>query len=670
MRVEVPGQSSWVSSAEADQTMQVSKATNVRLQIAERVLVALIVVELALLALVRSVNLDEGWYLWASKLVYEGQWLYHDFAYTQTPLLPYVYGLWQRLFGEGLYQGRVLTILLAIATWLISAASARRLGGQMAALGCLAVLATAFFAIGQYTYTATYALTAFLIAAALHMALSDRPEIQRTGLAASLFALAVCVRLSTVVALPIFLGYLIITSRTRWRALFWVLLASIITFGLVLIPFWLLDARLMLYDIFGFHTDRLLRVHWQWLRVRATIGVTLLDFAVPLLLGTGGALWAGWTLNHANGQQDKQRRTQAFTLIAILGMALGMFIAHLAPRTTDSYYNALQMPLMSVAGGVVLARCFSYLRTQHSASVAYAFVFCVIVANGWLQAQALIRERLVAVPLQNQIATVRSAARLLQRHTQPGDPLLSFNPHLALEAGLRTPHGYEMSIFAYRPTWTSEEAVSHKVVNNERLIVELGKGKTVAAFSEFDLEMIYGERDGFFQALDERYRWAYTVPRFGPYGDALHIYLLPEFTPPAPQVERKILFEDSFTLVGYDLTQQRYGTETTLDLGIYWQAAQTPSQPYTVFVQLLDEAGRFVTGADSPPCHNTCPTTTWRPGEFVRDEHTLSLTGLSSATTYQLQIGMYDGRGQRLKLVADGINPAGDSVVLTTVTVP
>ena len=126
MHVEVPGQSSWVSSAEADQTMQVSKATNVRLQIAERVLVALIVVELALLALVRSVNLDEGWYLWASKLVYEGQWLYHDFAYTQTPLLPYVYGLWQRLFGEGLYQGRVLTILLTIATWLISAASAAR----------------------------------------------------------------------------------------------------------------------------------------------------------------------------------------------------------------------------------------------------------------------------------------------------------------------------------------------------------------------------------------------------------------------------------------------------------------------------------------------------------------------------------------------------------------
>ncbi len=399
-------------------------------------------------------------------------------------------------------------------------------------------------------------------------------------------------------------------------------------------------------------------------------GVTLIDFAIPLLLCTGGALWAGWTLNHANRRSDDRQRILAFTLIAILGIALGLFIAHLAPRTTDSYYNALQMPLMSIAGGVVLARCFAYLYTHRWQTAAYALVLCVIAANGWLQAQALMRDQFVAVPLQNQIATVRVAARLLQRHTQPGDLLLSFNPQLALEAGLRTPPGYEMSIFAYRPTWTSAEAVSHKVVNNERLIVELGKGKTVAAFSEFDLEMIYGERDGFFQALDERYRWAYTVPRFGPYGDALHIYLLPEFTPPVPQVARKIPFADSITLVGYDLAQQRYGAETTLDLGVYRHATQTPSQPYTVFVQLLDEAGRFVIGADSPPCHSTCPTTTWRPGEFVRDEHTISLNGLISSTTYQLQIGMYDSSGQRLKMLADGANPGGDSIILTTVTIP
>ena len=68
-------------------------------------LLLLTAIELLALLLIRTVNLDEGWYLWASKLVYAGQVLYRDFAYTQTPLLPYVYGAFQLLFGEGLYQG-------------------------------------------------------------------------------------------------------------------------------------------------------------------------------------------------------------------------------------------------------------------------------------------------------------------------------------------------------------------------------------------------------------------------------------------------------------------------------------------------------------------------------------------------------------------------------------
>ena len=38
-------------------------------------------------------NQDEGWYLYASRLVYEGRLPYRDFAFFQAPFLPYVYGL-------------------------------------------------------------------------------------------------------------------------------------------------------------------------------------------------------------------------------------------------------------------------------------------------------------------------------------------------------------------------------------------------------------------------------------------------------------------------------------------------------------------------------------------------------------------------------------------------
>src|SRR5690606_37005983 len=94
----------------------------------------------------RRVNLDEGWYLGAAKLVYAGKALYRDFAYTQTPLLPYLYGLLQPVFGLGIYQGRFLTVLLGLTAWLLSAVSAYRIGGWRAGVCCLALLATSFFA--------------------------------------------------------------------------------------------------------------------------------------------------------------------------------------------------------------------------------------------------------------------------------------------------------------------------------------------------------------------------------------------------------------------------------------------------------------------------------------------------------------------------------------------
>ncbi|MDQ3250597.1 MAG: hypothetical protein M3Q45_15500 [Chloroflexota bacterium] len=640
-----------------------SISINTHLRFAEWVLVLLALLELTFLALVRSVNLDEGWYLWASKLVYEGQWLYRDFAYTQTPLLPYVYGLFQSMFGEGLYQGRTLTVGFTLTTWLLSVASARRLGEQWAALGCLALLLTSFFATAQYTYTATYAFTACLL------------------------ALAVCVRLSTILALPPFLIYLIFTSRKRRQAMLWVILTATLTLTGVLGLFWLVGGELFWYDIWGFHTDRLLRVDWQRLRMQSSIMTTLTDFGVPVLLTLMGAGWAvgkfrqdvRWNQGKRDGDgQGKHRQTsdQLFvpatlvtgTLLAIAGMVIGLFVAHLAPRTTDSYYNALQLPLMSVAGGVVLARWLTHFQTSSRRILAVGAVFALLALNSGLQARALGRDRLVPLPLQNQIATVRTAARLLQRHTQRGDTLLGFNPHLALEAGLRVPPGYEMAIFAYRPTWTSEQATLHRVVSNERLILDLAQGDRVAAFSTFDLEMIYGERDGFFQALGEHYRWAYRVPHFGSYGNTLHIYLPPQFALPIMDVAMQTHLADGITLLGYTWQKETAGNEKSLQLALYWQATQPPTQAYTVFAQLLDQTGKLAVGQDSPPCWNTCPTSTWRRGEFVRDEHTLPLAGLDLTLPYTLQVGLYDASGARLTVVSGDAQIGGDSIVLTTLT--
>ena len=40
-----------------------------------------------------DLNQDEGWYLYAARLVSEGKVPYRDFAYPQAPLMPYIYAV-------------------------------------------------------------------------------------------------------------------------------------------------------------------------------------------------------------------------------------------------------------------------------------------------------------------------------------------------------------------------------------------------------------------------------------------------------------------------------------------------------------------------------------------------------------------------------------------------
>jgi hypothetical protein len=624
-------------------------------------LVVSILATFLLLLFFRRVNLDEGWYLGAAQRVYAGQFLYRDFAYTQTPLLPYLYGLLEPLIGLGLYQGRLLTILLGLFAWWLSVVSAFRLGGERAAFYCLALLATSFFAATQYTYTATYALTACLMAGAIDVSLRDWPTRRQTIVATILMSLAVTVRLSAIVALPPFLLYLVLRSRAWRTTLLWGLVTAVVTLGIVLGGHWWLSGDLMLYDIWGFHLDRILRTRWRLEKIRLRTIKTAIDFAVPILLGGWASIWLMRRLFQQRWAEV--RRSAPLVATALMACAVALFVAHIVPRTTDSYYNSLQVPMLCTAGGIVLA----LLHQQVNRRLAYSLAVGLILLNGVTQGYATWRDGALPLPFQNQIAVVRQAAQIIVRYTLPDATLLSFNQHLALEANRSTPPGYEMAIFSYRPTWSAEQARAYKAINNDLLFADLAASQGAVAFTEFDLGQIYGERDRFFALLTDHYRWWYTIENFGPYGDVLHLYFPPHFQPPQPQAQQQQRFGDGISLFGYDLIREKQGGTAVVKVGLYWHSDQKPSANYTVFLQLLDANGAFIWGWDNPPCRRTCPTESWQPGEYLRDEYTVPLDTLLPDATYTLVAGMYDPTtGQRLPLLSASGEVTGNFISLTT----
>ena len=88
-----------------------------------------------------------------------------------------------------------------------------------------------------------------------------------------------------------------------------------------------------------------------------------------------------------------------------------------------------------------------------------------------------------------------------------------------------------------------------------------------------------------------------------------------------------------------------------LTVTLVWQAAVAPQSAYTVFVHLVDDAGKIVAQSDAPPAAGYT-TDRWAPGEVVIDSHTLRP---QTAGRYRLLAGMYDPvNGQRLAAQDEG----------------
>ncbi len=125
-------------------------------------------------------------------------------------------------------------------------------------------------------------------------------------------------------------------------------------------------------------------------------------------------------------------------------------------------------------------------------------------------------------------------------------------------------------------------------------------------------------------------------------------------------------FGGLFVLSGLDLEPQRARPGDDLRLGLHWHALATAEREVTVFVHLLAGGGQRVAQADAVPGFlGVLPTTLWRPGVPVLDQHVLSLPRDLPPGDYVLRVGWYDPQdGERL-LLDDG----ADSLWLAQVRV-
>jgi hypothetical protein len=111
-----------------------------------------------------------------------------------------------------------------------------------------------------------------------------------------------------------------------------------------------------------------------------------------------------------------------------------------------------------------------------------------------------------------------------------------------------------------------------------------------------------------------------------------------------------------------------------LHLTLTWRALVSPRASHTVFIHLIDGAGRPVVGHDYTPLGGSCPTylwfPKWLPGQTFIDPYRLDIPTDLPPGDYWLEVGMYGMTSlRRLPVVDLTGNLAGDRVILGLVRV-
>ncbi len=403
------------------------------------------------LALTRRIDADEGYYLYAARLVLEGRLPYRDFFYPQMPLLPYFWAVAGIApGGVGWLGGRVLAAGVAWACALLfGALLARRVRARGAFLAVGAVYLVSDFGLEWAMTAKTYGpATALLLGAwlALGRAPSESGRFdRRAALAGFLVSLAVLARLTVAPAalvLPIvYLGldWPKAASRKRWLIGY---LNGLLPAAIVVGVFRALAPEAFVFDNWTYHR---LGGPPAAERLRANLTVLLQMLISPLWL----LAWAPAIAWIAASRRRPDRNTSCYAALA------GVFIiVSTIPIRAFHQYYAMATPWLLLLAAPALEWAWGGVARRIGRARAAAAAVAMVMGLSLFQAQTVFARRWptwawrpetpeAAAEHDHRLGVARAVARELNARARPDDRLLTWWPGYGLEAAPPMVEGME-----------------------------------------------------------------------------------------------------------------------------------------------------------------------------------------------------------------------------------
>jgi hypothetical protein len=496
--------------------------------IAIEVAAAFFIVLLAGLNLVYgNLNQDEGWYLYAAKMVGEGSAPYADFAFTQGPVLPYVYRLALPVIDVlGVAGGRLVTAWFGIVAGLLAAGAVARLSDRKySGFACMATWLLVGCNVYQSYFTTvvkTYGLCSFLLMAGF-FALTYRNGLGAL-LAGVFMALAAGTRLSAGIVLPITGIWLIVQREYRWHWL-WFGIGGGLTLLALFLPFFVTALDQTAFGLFGYHAGR---------DPGGLKALLILKMGFVSRFVQAYFVFAALTVAALCWRPAGEKPASGTGLLWLCG--IGISLVHFTAAMPYDDYQAVAYPLLAAALVMTLAPRI----TEQWQKQALAFLLLACVASAFsspINQEWFVRGRdriWWKFKAQSDLSGLRQAADYVRFNSAEGSTLLTQDTYLAVEADRRVPAGMEMGPFCYYPDMPREQAEKLHLLNREMLLEILADSDApLAAFSGYGLAIEspavspIPEQDALQlrQMLESRYSPTAVFPQFGQAHTSLNIYI-------------------------------------------------------------------------------------------------------------------------------------------------
>lgn len=495
-----------------------------------------------------DLNQDEGWYLYAARLVHEGKVPYRDFAFTQGPVMAYAYALAHpAVEALGMAGGRLVTAALGLAAVLCAAWLAC---GMVAPDRKRAAALLAFILAGVNVYQSyfctivkTYSLCALLITLGfLCLArVNRRYGALWAAMSGLLLVMAAGTRISVAIILPVVFMFLVFDRKISRLTWFWFGLGACVTACAVFLPFFIASRENFLFGVVQYHTGRSVGGVAAMAAYKAGF-VSRVIAAYFVAFGLFAA-WILFRILRPGGVEDDSGPRRSDVPVAAGGATdvpvkmmpgivwcsvAAVTLVHLsAPFPYDDYQVAI-FPLFAAALACSLVQVF---RSKKAASwlLVTVFVLSLLAAVSSPINQSWVirgRDRIWwRLKSESALGQIRQAGARIRGLAGPDRLLLTQDTYLAVESGLHVPAGFEMGPFSYYPD-LDDAMASHRHVLNAKMLKELIETSdvSVAAFSGYAfavkspgvVELLPDESLALWKMVEDRFRTDQPeVPFFG-----------------------------------------------------------------------------------------------------------------------------------------------------------